>query len=122
MGAQAKFVVYAMTAGMFGALSGAVGKMSVTSDLVIESYLRVLLFLFNGVCTAQMWRYYLKALSLGPTPTCQILNTGTNFVVSALLGLAVFDETVNQMWVFGAICVAAGMGIIASDPGVPSVN
>lgn len=119
---QRSFVLFAMLAGTFGALSGVVGKLSVTSDVALEWYLRVVCFAANGLCTAEMWRYYLKALSLGPTPTCQILNTGANFAVSALFGYAVFHEAINAMWLLGAMLVVLGLGITATDPGVPATN
>lgn len=119
---QSRFVLYAMMAGTFGALSGAVGKLSVTDELTLGVLFRVLFFASNGLFTAQMWRYYLKALSLGPTPTCQILNTGTNFAVSATLGLWLFGETVNALWMAGAVCVAVGLALIVSDPQAPVSN
>jgi hypothetical protein len=113
------FVLYAMLAGAFGALSGVAGKLSVTDSVSLAAYFRVATFLANGFCTAQMWRYYLKALSLGSTPTCQVINTATNFVVSAAVGFAVFGEEVNSLWCIGATLVVCGLGLIVSDPGVP---
>lgn len=114
------FVLYAMLAGTFGALSGVAGKLSVSDSVSLALYFRVLTFLSNGYCTAQMWRYYLKALALGSTPTCQVINTATNFIVSAAVGFAVFGEEVNAMWCFGATLVVCGLGLIVSDPGVPA--
>lgn len=106
-----------MLAGMFGALSGVTGKLSVSGDDVslIMMAARVVLFLGNAVCTGQMWRYYLKALSLGPTPIAQVLNTGTNFAVSAICGILVFGEAVNWIWCVGAAAAAVGLALIATD-------
>lgn len=120
--AQWLFTMYAMTAGLFGGLSGAVGKMSVTDDHSLGVIVRVLFFAANGVCTAQMWRYYLKSLSLGPTAICQVLNTGTNFAVSALVGIVFFGETITTLWLVGAMMVVAGLAIIATDPSIPISN
>lgn len=120
--AQWQFTMYAMTAGAFGGLSGAVGKMSVADSHSLGAIVRVLFFAANGVCTAQMWRYFLKALSLGPTPVCQVLNTGTNFAVSALLGILFFGEVITGMWLAGACMVVAGLAIIATDPSIPISN
>ncbi|CUF50774.1 transmembrane protein, putative [Bodo saltans] len=114
------FVLYAMLAGAFGALSGVAGKLSVTDSVALAVYFRVATFIANGFCTAQMWRYYLKALSLGSTPTCQVINTATNFIVSAAVGFAVFGEEVNSLWCLGATLVVCGLGLIVSDPGVPT--
>ena len=116
---QEKFVLYAVLAGLFGALSAVAGKLSVSGDIdtnVIKTVLRVGGIAANAFCTAQMWRFYLKALSLGPTAVAQTLNTGTNFAVSALLGITIFGETVTPLWCLGAACCAAGLVLVVSDP------
>eukprot|EP00744_Colponema_vietnamica_P022356 GILI01032092.1.p1 GENE.GILI01032092.1~~GILI01032092.1.p1 ORF type:complete len:154 (+),score=26.05 GILI01032092.1:50-463(+) len=120
--AQWQFTLYAMAAGMFGGLSGGVGKMSVSDTYTLGIIVRILFFAANGVCTAQMWRYFLKALSLGPTPVCQVINTGTNFAVSALLGILFFGEEITAMWLAGAAMVVAGLAIIATDPNIPMTS
>lgn len=78
-------------------------------------FLRVVFFIFNAVFTAQMWRYYVKSLSLGPTAVCQIINTGTNFAVSAIIGITFFGERVNAMWAFGALLVVIGLALVVSS-------
>ncbi|KAG5470639.1 hypothetical protein LSCM1_01885 [Leishmania martiniquensis] len=136
------FFVNASIAGVCGALSGVVGKLAVESarvPLLVEWggrylqldraamemvqavapwLLRILCFLMNVFLTASMWRFYLKALSQGPTPVCQILNTGTNFVVSALAGLVLFAEEVTPMWGAGALLIVLGLALVVSDPQV----
>lgn len=77
--------------------------------------LRVLFLVSNAVFTAQMWRYYVKSLSLGPTAVCQIINTGTNFAVSAFIGIVFFGEQVNAMWAFGALLVVLGLALVVSS-------
>ncbi|RNE98184.1 hypothetical protein TraAM80_08925 [Trypanosoma rangeli] len=139
--ASRAFFLHASLAGMFGALSAVVGKLAVTESggkspiTAVASFsvwanlnhadswwahvallgIRGLLFASNIFFTAQMWRWYLKALSCGPTPVCQILNTGTNFAVSALLGFVVFHEEITAMWAVGALLVVAGLAVIVSD-------
>ncbi|CCW60407.1 unnamed protein product [Phytomonas sp. EM1] len=83
---------------------------------VLSWLLRSVFFIANAFFTGQMWRYYLKALSAGSTPVCQILNTGTNFAVSAFIGILFFLEEVNVMWVCGALMVLAGLALIVMDP------
>lgn len=136
------FLVNASVAGACGALSGVVGKLAVESsrvpslvrsgglylqlDLatmemvqaVVPWLLRIVFFLMNAILTGSMWRFYLKALSQGPTPVCQILNTGTNFVVSALAGLVFFEEEVTPMWGAGALLIVLGLALVVSDPQV----
>ena len=115
MAREGPFLFYAMLAGVFGALSGVCGKLSVVGTMEIAVVLRALSFAANVYSTGQMWRYYLKALSLGPTPIASIVNTGTNFAVSALFGFLVFSEGVNWVWCCGAILICIGMSIIVAQ-------
>lgn len=87
-------------------------------------FFRTLFFGSNAFFTAQMWRYYLKSLSLGPTPVCQIVNTGTNFAVSALVGIVFFSEAVDTMWCCGAALVVIGLGmvVLGTDAGSAKRN
>jgi uncharacterized membrane protein len=110
-------VFYAAIAGVFAALSGVLGKLSVTDDLDLPWLLRMIFFALNPCCTVQMWRYYLKALSVAPTPKCQVVNAGTNFAVSAILGIVIFSETINLLWMCGAALVAIGLAVISSNDG-----
>lgn len=136
------FLLNASLAGACGALSGVVGKLAVESARVpalvrsggaclqldpgtmalvqatLPWLLRIGFFLLNAVLTGSMWRFYLKALSQGPTPVCQILNTGTNFVVSAFAGLIFFAEEVTPMWAAGALLIVLGLTLVVSDPQV----
>ncbi|ORC87305.1 uncharacterized protein TM35_000221040 [Trypanosoma theileri] len=139
------FFFYASLAGTFGALSAVVGKLAVMDDsgdaltaftTTILSFFGVqeithshwvsvmpmlllvtrgLLFAANAFFTAQMWRWYLKALSCGPTPVCQIVNTGMNFAISAFLGLLIFHEEVTIMWAIGALLVVVGLAVVVTD-------
>ncbi|RNF27321.1 uncharacterized protein Tco025E_00513 [Trypanosoma conorhini] len=138
------FFFYASLAGSFGALSAVAGKLAVAERsrraiIAVAAALlalvnvrdenarwvgaallgiRGLLLAANVFFTAQMWRWYLKALSCGPTPVCQIVNTGMNFAVSALLGFVVFREAVTATWAVGALLVAVGLAVVVSDAGV----
>ncbi|KAG5496294.1 hypothetical protein JKF63_02595 [Porcisia hertigi] len=141
-GSQPMFLVNASLAGVCGALSSVVGKLAVESarvpllvrsgglylkldvatlemvEAVVPWLVRIFFFLMNALLTATMWRFYLKALSQGPTPVCQILNTGMNFVVSALAGLVFFAEEVTPMWAAGALSIILGLALVVSDPKV----
>lgn len=135
--ASSLFFLYASLAGVCGALSSVVGKLAVaaegvpamasaaltvvgmanqteTLERLLPLILRIVFFVSNAILTAQMWRFYLLALSRGPTPVCQIVNTGTNFAVSALVGLLVFGEEVNAMWGCGALLVVLGLALVVS--------
>jgi uncharacterized membrane protein len=112
---QRQFVTYAVLAGFFGAMSGVVGKLSVTAQMEVFVLFRVLFFASNIYATGQMWRFYLKALSLGPTAMAQTMNTATNFAVSALSGVLIFGEQISLLWCVGAAMCAAGLVLTVSS-------
>ena len=80
-----------------------------------EYAVRILMFVANIFFTGQMWRFYLKALQLGPTTVAQVVNTAANFVVSAFVGIALFGETIGILWIAGATIAAIGMALFIID-------
>lgn len=56
-----------------------------------------------------MWSLFTTALARG-TSTVQvsIMNTSTNFIITALLGLIIFSEALPPMWWGGAALLVAG--------------
>ena len=89
---------------------------SVMSDAAllatVEACVRVIMMCANAYFTGQMWRYYLRALSLGSTPVAQVVNTAANFAVSALVGAVVFGEAVGPMWFAGAAVAGCGLFLL----------
>ncbi|KAK8119152.1 uncharacterized protein PG998_003778 [Apiospora kogelbergensis] len=64
---------------------------------------------FNGV----MWTLFTKALARGSSTTqVSIMNTSANFVITAILGLAIFAESLPPLWWLGAALLVAGNVII----------
>jgi len=64
---------------------------------------------FNGV----MWSLYTSALAKGNSTTqVSIMNTSTNFMVTAILGFAVFSEALPPLWWAGAALLVAGNVIL----------
>ncbi|KAG5982795.1 hypothetical protein E4U55_001333 [Claviceps digitariae] len=56
-----------------------------------------------------MWTLFTKALSNGSSTTqVSILNTSTNFLATALLGLLIFAEALPPMWWAGASLLVIG--------------
>ncbi|KAG5986593.1 hypothetical protein E4U54_005353 [Claviceps lovelessii] len=56
-----------------------------------------------------MWTLFTKALAKGSSTTqVSILNTSTNFVLTALLGLVIFAEALPPMWWVGASLLVVG--------------
>jgi hypothetical protein len=60
-----------------------------------------------------MWALFTKALSRSPSTTqVSILNTSSNFMLTAFLGLLIFSESLPPMWWVGASLLVAGNVII----------
>lgn len=69
----------------------------------------VLSFVFSGI----MWALYTKALSTAPSSIqASIVNTSSNFIITALLGQVVFGEKLPVQWWFGAALLLSGSIII----------
>lgn len=60
-----------------------------------------------------MWTLFTKALARGNSTTqVQVVNTSSNFVLTALLGFAVFAESLPPLWWVGAALLVAGTVIV----------
>jgi hypothetical protein len=60
-----------------------------------------------------MWALFTKALARGTSTTqVSILNTSSNFMITALLGLIIFSESLPPLWFLGAALLVAGNVII----------
>lgn len=60
-----------------------------------------------------MWALFTRALAKGNSTTqVSIMNTSTNFVVTAILGFAIFAEALPPLWWVGAALLVAGNVII----------
>jgi multidrug transporter EmrE-like cation transporter len=68
----------------------------------------------------QMWTLFTKALTRGNSTTqVSIINTSSNFVITAILGVAIFSESLPPLWWLGAAMLVAGNVIIGrKDEGV----
>lgn len=61
----------------------------------------------------QMWSLFTTALARGTSTTqVSIMNTSTNFMLTAFLGLLIFSEQLPPMWWAGATLLVAGNVII----------
>ncbi|CAJ2514209.1 Uu.00g023280.m01.CDS01 [Anthostomella pinea] len=64
---------------------------------------------FNGI----MWTLFTQALAKGTSTTqVSIMNTSTNFMITAVLGFAIFAESLPPLWWAGAALLVAGNVII----------
>jgi hypothetical protein len=65
--------------------------------------------IFNGV----MWALFTKALARGTSTTqVSIINTSSNFMITAILGFIIFSESLPPLWWLGAALLVAGNVII----------
>jgi drug/metabolite transporter (DMT)-like permease len=89
--------------------------MSLSSDFqhYLEAVLRAAIFGLSFFFTGTMWALYTKALSASPSAVkVNIVNTASNFIITALLGAVVFGEKLPLLWWFGAGLLVAGSVII----------
>ncbi|KAI1386105.1 uncharacterized protein F4822DRAFT_305400 [Hypoxylon trugodes] len=126
-----KWIVFAIASGACAAFNGVFAKLT-TNELSthiahgvsgllgltdLEGFVEVVVrcgffglnLAFNGV----MWTLFTQALAKGQSTTqVSIMNTSTNFVITALLGLAIFSESLPPLWWAGAAMLVAGNVII----------
>lgn len=60
-----------------------------------------------------MWMLYTKALSTSPSAVhVNIVNTTSNFLITAVLGTLIFGEKLPVLWFVGAVLLVTGGVII----------
>ncbi|MCJ1474747.1 hypothetical protein MMC13_003407 [Lambiella insularis] len=70
-------------------------------------------FLLNLGFNALMWVLFTRALTLNSSTTrVSILNTSSNFLITAVLGLLVFSEKLPPLWFAGAAMLVIGNVVI----------
>ncbi|TFA99266.1 hypothetical protein CCMA1212_009038 [Trichoderma ghanense] len=89
-------------------LSTAIAKsLSISHSSILEIIFFILNLTFNGI--NQMWSLFTTALAKGTSATqVSIMNTSTNFLVTAFTGLVIFSEALPPMWWAGASLLVAG--------------
>ncbi|KAI0970533.1 hypothetical protein F4678DRAFT_112445 [Xylaria arbuscula] len=129
--ARNRWIVYAVASGACAAFNGVFAKLttdgltahiarSISGFLGLESgsgFLEVIVrgafFGLNIVFNIIMWTLFTQALAKGNSTTqVSIMNTSTNFMISALLGLAIFAESLPPLWWAGAALLVAGNVIL----------
>jgi hypothetical protein len=72
-----------------------------------------LFFGLNLIFNAIMWGLFTRALTLASsTVRVSIINTSTNFIVTAVLSALIFTESLPGLWWLGAAMLVAGSVII----------
>ncbi|CCC11778.1 hypothetical protein SMACR_04760 [Sordaria macrospora] len=125
------WIVLAMASGACAAFNGAFAKLTTTeltstfSDAIarllhlteeekmIEVIVRGIFFGLNLVFNGVMWTLFTQALARGHSTTqVSIMNTSSNFVITAMLGFVIFSEALPPMWWVGAAMLVVGNVII----------
>ncbi|KAJ4423045.1 hypothetical protein N0V82_002312 [Gnomoniopsis sp. IMI 355080] len=131
---QNQWMVLAIASGACAAFNGVFAKLT-TTDLTtsfskgiarflhldtvengIEYIVRAMFFGLNLIFNGVMWTLFTQALAKGNSTTqVSIMNTSSNFVITALLGLIIFSESLPPLWWVGAALLVAGNVIIGSQ-------
>ncbi|KAK0746567.1 hypothetical protein B0T18DRAFT_411921 [Schizothecium vesticola] len=110
-GVFAKLTTTQLTTTLSQGIADFLGLSSIEAG--IEVAVRCMFFglnlLFNGI----MWTLFTKALTRGhSTAQVSIVNTSSNFFITAILGFAIFSEALPPLWWLGAAMLVAGNVII----------
>ncbi|KAM3486929.1 hypothetical protein MY8738_000055 [Beauveria namnaoensis] len=124
---RTQWIVFAIASGVCAAFNGAFAKLTTTelttslsnfiSNLVglseykpiVEYVIRAMFFVLNLVFNGVMWSLFTTALARGTSATqVSIMNTSSNFIVTAMLGIAVFSEKLPPLWWVGAALLVVG--------------
>ncbi|KAJ2812599.1 pyridoxamine-phosphate oxidase [Coemansia furcata] len=124
---------FALSAGVFAALSSVSAKLAV--DQHTESVAQALALIFPsagsrvlglltragmlaaiGICNFFMWLFFTKALRYGQsTPRVMMLQTVANFATTAACGVYIFGDVLAVRWWMGASLIAVGLALLNSE-------
>ncbi|KAL9022427.1 MAG: hypothetical protein Q9185_000333 [Variospora sp. 1 TL-2023] len=133
MSYKAPWLILAVASGACAAINGVFAKLTTThlttswssaisttlhlspSNKPIEFSIRGLFFTLNLAFNALMWALFTGALTRASSTTrVSIVNTSSNFLLTALLGLAIFAEKLPGLWWLGAALLVAGCVVIGA--------
>ncbi|ORX63269.1 hypothetical protein BCR32DRAFT_298486 [Anaeromyces robustus] len=78
--------------------------------------LRVSSFLCLFLCNALMWAFFTKALNVSSSSIqVTVINTATNFCLTAILGYLIFNEPLSLQWWFGASLIVVGTVLLNTE-------
>ncbi|KAF4469078.1 Transmembrane 42 [Fusarium albosuccineum] len=128
---RSQWMFFAVASGACAAFNGVFAKLTTTqltttlstkiADLlglssaenIVEYAVRGLFFVLNLTFNGVMWTLFTKALARGTSTTqVSIMNTSTNFMVTAFLGAVIFSEVLPPLWWAGAALLVAGNVIV----------
>ncbi|KAK4157289.1 hypothetical protein C8A00DRAFT_29858 [Chaetomidium leptoderma] len=133
-----QWIVFALASGACAAFNGVFAKLTTTelttkfsqgiarllglesAEGVVEFVVRCSFFGLNLAFNGVMWTLFTTALARGNSTTqVSVMNTSSNFVITAMLGFAIFSEKLPPLWWLGAAMLVAGNVIVGrKDEGV----
>ncbi|KKZ60110.1 hypothetical protein EMCG_05135 [[Emmonsia] crescens] len=131
------WAILAIASGLFAATNGLFAKLTTThltttfsqtlshllnlppsSEGIADYVTRALFFALNVLSNGIMWALFTRALTASTSSTkVAITNTTANFLLTALLGMAVFGEKVDGLWWVGAALMAGGCVVVGMREG-----
>ncbi|PTB63989.1 hypothetical protein BBK36DRAFT_1095078, partial [Trichoderma citrinoviride] len=114
------WMFFAVASGACAAFNGVFAKLTTTeltsklstaiaTSLNIQTHSSIIFFILNLTFNGIMWSLFTTALKRGKSATqVSIMNTSTNFLVTAFTGLVIFSEALPPMWWAGAALLVAG--------------
>lgn len=83
------------------------------SNTAVDVSVRGFFFGMNLLFNALMWALFTAALTRGDSTTrVSIINVSANFIITAVLGAAIFGERLPPLWWVGAGLLAVGNVVI----------
>ncbi|KOS21558.1 Transmembrane protein 42 [Escovopsis weberi] len=124
---QRAWLVYAVGSGMCAAFNGVFAKLTTTQltgelsvaiadalslghhEHIIQLLCRAIFFALNLAFNGIMWTLFTTALTKSSSATqVAVLNSSSNFLITALAGMLIFSEALPPMWWAGAALLVAG--------------
>ncbi|KAF5244536.1 hypothetical protein FANTH_7679 [Fusarium anthophilum] len=128
---RSQWMFFAVASGACAAFNGVFAKLATTQlttnlsdsvakliglsahEHIVEYIVRGTFFILNLTFNGVMWTLFTQALARGTSTTqVSIMNTSTNFVVTAVLGALIFSEALPPLWWAGAALLVAGNVIV----------
>ncbi|KAF4996059.1 hypothetical protein FGRMN_4721 [Fusarium graminum] len=110
-GVFAKLTTTHLTTDLSNSIAGLLGLSS--HEHIIEYAVRGTFFVLNLTFNGVMWTLFTQALARGTSTTqVSIMNTSTNFMITAVLGALIFSEVLPPLWWAGAAFLVAGNVIV----------
>jgi len=128
---RTQWIFFAVASGACAAFNGVFAKLTTTHlttslskgiaetfglssmENIVEYAVRGMFFALNLIFNGVMWSLFTTALARGTSTTqVSIMNTSTNFILTAFMGWLIFSEALPAMWWAGAALLVAGNVII----------